>query len=181
MPFLDTARVWICIASSLSAVGAVAQSQSSLPVTVQRELAQMTTACKEVGGKSSKSPGLLTIADFTSDGVLDFVLYQGLFNCEGAASLFSLGAQGGGQVIVYIGTPDGQATEAFNDGALDVKIDNDTKPAKLHLMNRGQFCGQKISDKMSRSEYKACWRPVIWNERSKKLEYAPLSQIQPIP
>ena len=179
MSFLS--RAWVCIGFSLSVSGAVAQSQNKLPALVQTELAQMMKACKDASGKPGKSPGLLTIADFTGDGVQDFVIYQGLFNCEGAASLFSLGAQGGGQVIVYVGTTNGQAAQAFNEGALDVKINKDIKPAKLHVMNRGELCGQKITAKMSRSEYKGCWRPLLWNERSKRLEYAPLSQIQLIP
>lgn len=155
---------------------AQAQAQKKLPVVVQKELAEMVKMCRDVGGKPMKSPGLLIIADLTGDGLPDFVINQGAFNCDGAASLYS--GSGGSQMSVYVGTPDGQAFQAFSSGSFGVEVDKAVKPAKLKVVVGGQLCGQRITGNMPRSEYKSCWRPVDWNDKKRKLDFAPVSQVK---
>lgn len=162
----------------LSSVAALAQAQKKLPILVQKEIAEMVKMCKDAGAKPAKSPGLLTVADLTGDGLPDFVIDQAAFNCDGAASLFS--GSGGSQMSVYVGTPDGQAFQAFAGGTFGVKVDKEAKPARLELVVGGQLCGQKVNAKMARADYKSCWRPVLWNAGSRKFDYAPLSQARPI-
>lgn len=155
---------------------AQAQAQKKLPLAVQKELAEMVKVCRDVSGKPMKSPGLLTVADLTGDGLPDFVINQGAFNCDGAASLYS--GSGGSQVSAYVGTPDGRAFQAFSSGSFDVKVDKSVKPAKLQVVVGGQLCGQRVTANMPRSEYKSCWRPVDWSERKRKLDFAPVSQVK---
>lgn len=157
---------------------ALAQAAKKLPQVVQKVLGEMMKDCKEAGGKPAKSPGLLTVADLTGDGQPDFVIDQGAFNCDGAASLFS--GSGGSAMSVYVGTPEGQATAAFDTGSFGVKVDKDSKPAKLSVMVGGPLCGQKVTPKTARSDMKSCWRPVVWDDKARKLQFAPLSQIQPV-
>lgn len=157
---------------------ALAQAAKKLPQVVQQALGEMMKDCKEAGGKPAKSPGLLTVADLTGDGLPDFVIDQGVFNCEGAASLFS--GSGGSQMSVYVGTPNGQASAAFGAGAFGVKVDKDAKPARLLVMVGGPLCGQRVTAKTARSDMKSCWRPVVWDDRARKMQFAPVSQIQPV-
>lgn len=157
---------------------ALAQAAKKLPQVVQRDLGGMMKMCKDVGGKAAKSPGLLTVADLTGDGLPDFVIDQGAFNCDGAASLFS--GSGGSHMAVYVGTADGQATAAFDSGSFGVKVDKDSKPAKLSVIVGGPLCGQKVTPKTARVDMKSCWRPVNWDAKSGKMQFAPVSQIQPV-
>jgi hypothetical protein len=173
---LSLSRAAGCAAILLSFGFAQAQAPKKLPVAVQKELAEMMKTCRDVGGKPMKSPDLLLVADLTGDGLPDYVIDQASFSCEGAASLFS--GSGGSQISAYVGTPDGQAFQAFSSGSFGVKIDKEDKPARLHLVVGGQLCGQRVSANMARSDYKSCWRPVNWNARNRKLEFAPVSQVK---
>ncbi len=171
-------RACICLAFALPTLSTLAQAQKQLPISVQKELAEMMKICKDTGGKPSKSPGLLIVADLTGDGLPDFVIDQAAFNCDGALSLFT--GSGGSQVLVYVGTPDGQANQAFAGGTFGVKVDKESKPARLKIIVGGPLCGQKVTPQTPRANYKSCWRPVQWNASTKKLDYAPLSQIEPV-
>lgn len=171
-------RITLIATLAVAGTSAVAQAQKKLPMPVQRELAEMMKMCKEAGGKALPSPGLLTVADLTGDGRPDFVIDQAAFNCEGAASLFA--GSGGSQVSAYVGTPDGQARQAFSGGTFGVKVDPSARPASLQIIVGGPLCGQKVSARTPHSAYRSCWRPVLWNEGAQKFDYAPLSQIRPI-
>ena len=176
-----TLALLLCLAAGAAQAqnqAALAQAAKKLPRIVQQELAEMMKSCKEVGGKPAKSPGLLTVADLTGDGLPDFIIDQGAFFCDGAASLFS--GSGGSQMSVYVGSADGQASAAFDAGSFGVKVDKDSKPAKLMVTVGGPLCGQKVTDKTPRSDIKSCWRPVVWNDKTRKMQFAPLSQIQPV-
>ena len=135
MSFL--ARTVTGVLLGLLTVGVGAQTQKKLPISVQKELAEMMQMCKAAGGKLVKSPGLLLIADLTGDGLPDFVIDQASFNCDGAASLFS--GSGGSQVSAFVGTQDGQAVQAFASGTFGVKLDKDTQPAKLQIIVGGEL------------------------------------------
>ena len=169
-------RAVIALIFMLVVGGTQAQAQQKLPSAVQKELAEMVKMCRDVGGKPMKSPELLIIADLTGDGLPDFVINQGAFNCDGAASLYS--GSGGSQMSAYVGTPDGQAFQAFSAGSFGVEVDKAVKPAKLKVGVGGQLCGQRITANMSRSEYKSCWRPVDWNDKKRKMDFAPVSQVK---
>ena len=171
-----SARSLACAALVLAAGAAPAQAPRKLPLPVQKELSELVKACRDAGGKPAKSPGLLVVADLSGDGLPDYVLDQGSFNCEGAASLFS--GSGGSHVAAYVGTPDGQAVQAFSTGSFGVKVDRAARPAQLRISVSGPMCGQRVTPKMPHSEYKACWRPVIWNVVTRKLEFAPVSQVE---
>jgi hypothetical protein len=171
-------RFCTCLVAGAVAASVHAQGQAKVPTMVQKAIAGMTSMCKESGGRPGKSPDLLTIADITGDDRPDFVIDQSAFNCEGAPSLF--GGSGGSQVSVYVGTVDGQAAQAFAGGAFGVRVDRDAKPARLSLIVGGPLCGQKVSASTPRSDYKSCWRPLVWNAGTRKMDYAPLSQVRPV-
>lgn len=139
----------------------------------------MRKTCLDAGGQPMKSPNLLLRADLTDDGLPDFVINQGAFICDGAASLFS--GSGGSSMSVYLGTKNAQAVRAFSSGSFDVAVDRAAKPAKLQVAVAGQLCGQRVTSDLPRSEYQSCWRPVAWNDKERKLDFAPVSQVKFIP
>jgi hypothetical protein len=153
----------------------VTQAQETLPVAVQKEIAEIATMCLDLGGKPMKSPELVLVADLTGDEVPDYVIDQGAFNCEGATSLFS--GSGGSQMSAYVGSPGGHAFRAFSSGSFDLKLNSQRRTAKLYLAVAGPMCGQRVTPKISRSEHKSCWRPVNWNAKNRKMEFAPVSQV----
>lgn len=167
-----------CFLVSFVALSASASAQDRLPTTVREAVAELTQMCTDAGGKHVPSKELLQMVDLTSDGVPDYVLDQGSFNCDGAASLF--GGSGGFQMSVYRGMPGGQAVPAFSSGTFGVKVEQETSPAKLSIIVSGELCGQRITPTMSHAEYKACWRPVVWNARTKTFGFAPVSQTKPV-
>lgn len=164
-----------CMLVASMAIAAHARAQEAMPSSVQSAVTEMTQMCQDAGGKPVSSPSLLQVADLTGDGVLDYVLDQGSFNCDGAASLFS--GSGGSQMFVYMGIPGGQAKQAFTSGTFGVKLEKGSRPAGLKVLVAGELCGQRLTDRMSRAEYKSCWRPVVWSARAKAFGFAPVSQI----
>ena len=163
-------------ACAVLAAPAAGQARSpKLPPQVQRELMSMVKDCRDAGGKPGKSPGALVVADLTGDGVADFVIDQSKFNCEGNASLFS-GTAGSG-VMIYTGTAKGPAIKVFDGMVYEVKVDRSASPAIVKLAVAGKACGQRGAK--SHAEEEACWRPLAWNAPKKKMEFAPLSRIEP--
>jgi hypothetical protein len=171
-------RLLACLVAGTSATALHAQGQPKLPAAVQKAIGAMTSMCKESGGRPGKSPDLLTIAELTGDERPDYVIDQSAFVCDGAPSLF--GGSGGSQVAVFVGTADGQAAPAFAGGAFGVQVDRAVKPARVSLIVGGPMCGQKITANTPRSDYKSCWRPLVWNAGARKMDFAPLSQARPV-
>lgn len=166
------AAVLLCV----GATQAQAPVQKKLPTVVRQALAEMAKSCREVGGKPMPAPDLLQVADLTGDGLPDFVIDQGAFDCQGAASLFS--GTGGSGMSAYVGTPDGQATEAFSSYTFGVRIDRQARPARLHVVVGGKLCGQRVPAGMAHSDEKSCWRPVDWHAGRRTMQFAPVSKVE---
>lgn len=156
---------------ALMAAG-VAQAQGRPPAPVLAAVQAMDTMCREFGTPGDKS-GLLRAADLNGDGVADWVLDEGAYVCEGAASLF--GGSGGSQVSVWAGRRDGGASEPFTHGAFGAVIDG----GRLWLMVGGEMCGQKTAG-LARAEYEGCRRPLAWDARTGRFDFAPVSEARPV-
>ncbi|WP_227817530.1 hypothetical protein [Nitrogeniibacter aestuarii] len=161
-------------------VPATAQTQSPalppLPLQVKSKVQEMIRACQAVGAQPDRSPELIHAADLTNDGIDDFVVNEGGFVCKGAASLFS--GSGGSQATVFVSRGDGQASDVFSAGHGGVQIDRSTTPATALLMVGGPLCGQKKA--VSRAEATFCWRPLLWNAKTRTMDFAPVAQIRPV-
>lgn len=171
------ACMWAPIAALLVFGSAQAAAATQYPAAVQGRIDDMVKTCSELG-KPMASPGLVTVVDLTGDGLPDYVFNEGAFQCEGAAALFS--GSGGSQMAVLVGRPGGQAVEAFTHGTFGIHVDPDARPARVYLGVGGRVCGQRVTPDMPRAAYTACWRPLQWNARTHKMQFAPLSDIKPI-
>lgn len=151
-----------------------AQAASSQPPEVQAHVARMKADCKEAGGRPARSPGLVQAADLTGDGQVDYVVHEGAFVCNGAASYFSGGA-GGASVNVYVSDAKRHARNVFTHGADDIRLERKGHSARLWLGVGGELCGQK--QPRSRADAEACWRPLEW--KGGQMDFAPLQQVRP--
>ena len=139
----------------------------------------MDLMCRNMDGKPANGPDLLRTIDLNGDSLPDYVLDQGAYVCDGAASLFS--GTGGSQLTVWVSTaPGGRVSKAFEGGHQGVKVDLEHKPrAQLLLALSGVQCGQQLTPLTSNAELQACWRPLSWDAKRKTLQLAPLSEVRP--
>lgn len=161
------------LAAALGSAAGPTAAQGRPPAPVLAAVQEMDAMCREFGTPGDKS-GLLRSADLNGDGVADWVLDQGVYVCEGAASLF--GGSGGSQVSVWAGRPGGGVSEPFSHGAFGVTIDG----GRAWLTVGGELCGQNTAGR-SRAEYAHCERPLRWDARAQAFAFAPVSESRPTP
>jgi hypothetical protein len=155
----------LCLSSALAA--------TPWPAPVRAVVDAMEAECRGAGGKPGDSPGLVTAVDLDGDGRSDFVIDTAAFDCDGAASLF--GGSGGSAVEVFIATADGRAKSAFEHAAFGTRV----AQGQLWLAVGGALCGQAVTAETARSEMQACWRPLRWDAKRRKLDFGPLDSVRP--
>lgn len=162
----------IALAIALSVAPAAAQGK--LPASVAAALKSNTDLCSEVGGKPNAASAVKSV-DLNGDGKPDFVLYVGWIDCDGAVSIYGDREKG---VTVYAGDGAGGAVEAFSDVVFDTKLEGTGAAAKLWLTTSGGGCGKPPAPDFAHENF--CDRAVIWNAKTRKFEYAPVSTVRVI-
>ena len=145
-----------------------------LPAVVAKAVKDTVAVCTEVGGKADTSNAIKR-ADLNGDGIEDYVLDVGSVNCEGAASVYGDREKG---VIVYVGDGKGGATEALNDMSYGMKVEGTGPAAKLWLTVSGQSCGKPPAKDFASENF--CDRSVVWNAKTRKFDYGPVSTVRMI-
>jgi hypothetical protein len=145
-----------------------------LPAVVAKAAKETAAICSEVGGKADTSNAVKR-ADLNGDGIEDYVLDVGAVNCDGAASIYGDREKG---VIVYVGDGKGGATEAFNDMSYGMTIEGAGPAAKLWLTVSGQSCGKPPAKDFASENF--CDRSLVWNAKTRKFDYAPVSTVKMI-
>lgn len=169
--FLSTAH-----AAEEGASAAAKGKADTLPPIVAQAVEEMRKSCREVDGKPlSKDSDFVDQADLTGDGLVDYVLDQGKFQCEGAWSLFS--GTAGSEVTVYVSTSAGSAMVAWDLWVHGSELEKKGPKPVLYVNVSGAACGQKAA--ASRADEMACQRPLQWNAAKKQMDYASLSEIRP--
>lgn len=150
--------------------------ERQLPVEVRQLIAEMEEECRGVDAVPESSPGLVNAVDLTGDGIDDYVIDQGAFVCNGAASLYF--GSGGSQMEIYVGMPDGHARPGFHHGHFGVYIEpTASSVAQVVLGLGGEGCGQD-TDGLSRAEFQSCLRPLVWDAERQEFDFAPLSAVR---
>jgi hypothetical protein len=157
----------------LSCAAAHAQS-AKLPAVVATDLKALAAECTEVGGKAVTTEAVKRV-DLNGDGDEDYVLYVGWINCDGAASIYGDREMG---VTVYVGDGKGGATSAFNDSVYGATVEGTGPAAKLWLTVSGQQCGKKPAANFASENF--CSRSIVWNAKTGKFDYAPVSTVRMI-
>ena len=166
---------WISVATAQAAEPPTKPGQAApLPTVVAADLESVAGLCREVGG-TPLAKDAVTRVDLNGDGNEDFVLYVGSVNCDGAASVYGDREKG---VTVYAGDGKGGAAAAFNEPVYGTKIEGSGASVKLWLTVSGAQCGRKPAKDFASEAF--CDRPLVWNAKAKKFEYAPLSTVRMI-
>lgn len=146
-----------------------------LPPEIRKAIDDVDTACRESSGKPGPSPNLIRSTDLTDDGVTDYILDLGYYNCEGAASALSAGQSGNGMTI-YVGGPNHTARKAYDVLTQGIELDTvDGKP-RLSVAVMGGECGQKNAATLAMSDVDVCLRPLHWNAADQSFVLGPLSE-----
>jgi hypothetical protein len=162
------------LAGSVVLVWCVAAQAAAppLPAVVAKAVKDTAAICTEVGGKPDTSNAVKR-ADLNGDGIEDYVLDGGSVNCDGAASVYGDREKG---VIVYVGDGKGGATEAFNDMSYGMAIQGTGSAAKLWLTVSGQSCGKPPAKDFASENF--CDRPIVWNAKTRKFDFGPVSTVK---
>lgn len=158
----------ITIGIALWFLAVVSASAADLPATVAKDLKAIADVCTEAGGKPLTNDAVKRV-DLNGDGKEDFVLDVGSVNCDGAASIYGDREKG---VTVYAGDGAGGAATAFNGSVYGSKLDG----TKLWLTVSGQECGKKPAKTFGEESF--CERPIVWNDKTKKFDWAPVSTVK---
>ena len=163
-----TFLVCLCLA-----VAARAQAPR-LPAVVAADLKGIAAECTGAGGKALTADAVKR-ADLNGDGKEDYVLDVGSINCDGAASIYGDREKG---VTVYVGDGAGGAKNAFSDWVYGAKIEGTGPAARLWLTVSGQQCGKKPAADFASENF--CDRSLVWNAKTQKFDYAPVSTVKMI-
>jgi hypothetical protein len=157
---------------------ALAAPPAPAPAPVRADLAALHAECRSYGGRPGASPNLLKSADLNGDGLAEYVIDQGGYNCDGAASAMGAG-QSGAAVRVYAGLAGGGAKLAWQNTAYGTSIVSAGGRARLWIDTAGFECGQRGAN-IPFSDIKACSRPLNWSPAKSAFIYAPLSEAKQV-
>jgi len=153
---------------------AASAATPKLPAAVAADLKATAGECSGAGGKADVS-NAVKHADLNADGKEDYVLDVGAINCDGAASIYGDRQKG---VTVYVGDGADGARKAFSDWVFGVTIEGAGPAAKLWLTVSGTQCGKKTARDFASESF--CDRPLAWNAKAQKFDYAPVSSARMI-
>lgn len=168
-----TRRV-LSVAGAVLAFVAGTEAAPSLPAVVAKDLNENVSLCTDAGGKANTDAAVKR-ADLNGDGREDYVLHVGSINCVGAASIYGDRETA---VIVYVADAAGGAKNAFTDMTFGVTLEGTGPTAKLWLTTSGAGCGKKQAGDFASESF--CERYIVWNAKTQKFDYAPLSTIKMI-
>ncbi len=151
-----------------------AAAPGPLPRTVKDAVDAVAAVCTESGGKALTADAVKR-ADLNADGHEDYVLDVGSVNCDGAASIYGDREKG---VLVYVGDGKGGAVEAFNGSSFGITLEGTGSAAKLWLSVMGHDCGKKPAASFAEESF--CERPLQWNAKTRKFDFAPVSTVKMI-
>ncbi|MEA3642064.1 MAG: hypothetical protein VBE63_19300 [Lamprobacter sp.] len=157
----------LLIPLALIATSAIA---AKLPAPVTKQIEELSSTCRGVGGKLVNPKQAILSADLNQDSQPDYVIDQSAMICDGAATVFS--GSGGSHVDVFASTSSGYIN-AWSGGAFGAKIDRGV----LWLALGGGYCGQKQAS--SRAAMQGCERALSWNPAERKMFLDP--NIKPRP
>lgn len=162
------------LALSMIASAEPAAAQGKLPAAVAADLKSHADLCREVGA-TPNTENAVKSADLNGDGKPDFVFLNGWIHCPGWASLYGDREKA---VTVYAGDGSGGAVSAFSGMVFDAKLEGTGAATKLWLTTSGAACGKPSAPDFASESF--CDRALVWNAKTRKFEYAPVSTVRMI-
>jgi hypothetical protein len=162
------------VALGLTASSSPAVAEEKLPAAVAADVKSNADLCREAGGTPNTKDAVKS-ADLNGDGKPDFVFLNGWIQCEGAASIYGDREK---PLTVYAGDGAGGAVAAFSGAVFDAKLEGTGAATKLWLGVSGAGCGKPPARDFASESF--CDRALVWNAKTKKFEFAPVSTVRMI-
>ncbi len=160
--------------AAVACCAAVQAASPQLPALVAKAVKETAAMCTEVGGKADVSQAIHRM-DLNGDGIEDYVFDVRGINCEGAASIYGDREMG---VTVFVADGKGGARETFNDSVFGMSVQGTGAAAKLWLTVMGPACGKKPARDFASEQF--CDRSIVWNAKTQKFDWAPVSTVKMI-
>jgi hypothetical protein len=155
-------------------IPAAAGAQAALPAAVAKDVKENADLCREAGG-TPNTKNAVKSADLNGDGNADFVFLNGWIHCDGFASLYGDREKA---LVVYTGDGAGGAVAAFTGMVFDATLEGTGAATKLWLGVSGADCGKPPAESFATENF--CDRAIVWNAKTKKFDYAPVSTVRMI-
>lgn len=154
----------IAVLPGMAAAQPLPSRSAPVPAAVRAWVTELAGMCRDSGGRPGRSPQLTKFADLTGDGVTDYVVDTGAFNCEGAASALVNGQQGA-DLKVFVGGAGNTATQAWQGSVYSNTIETKAGRPRLWVGLSGLSCGQRNAARLTFAEQAACERALDWDPR----------------
>ena len=133
-----------------------AQARSPLPAVVLTHMNGLDARCSAAGGKPGS--GRYVIAqDFTGDGLLDYLLSEGDYDCTGRPGLFR--TEGQARIDIFVTDRAGAARRVYSDRLIAYRV-LAGRPATVQIARKGALCGTGTSPQ------NRCAAQLAWNGTS---------------
>jgi len=152
------------------------RNPNQLPMELRRFIVDLNKQCQEFSGKPGKSPNLVTFADLTGDGVLDYVIDVHNYECTDTSSDAMLNGQSGGTIVIFVGGANNTATKSFTESVYGSKVEQASGKSRIYLDVAAANCGQRNAANIPFSDWKFCSRPLDWDAAKAAFKFAPLAQ-----
>lgn len=182
---LKSLAIWVSAAAAvLSACVTTApptgsSASAALPSLVQKHIDRLHFACRNSGGgeggHARPLPGFITQSDLNGDGLPDYVMDTGKFNCSK-----SMWNDMGAPLTVYLAQDANTVVQSFEQYHSGLRINRAVQPVRIEMSVTRGDCGQS-ADKVPRQGIAACDRTVVWDGKRKRLGLGPIANLHFMP
>jgi len=151
-------RFSVAFALVIFAVLPAAQAQVNPPPAVGARIAVLGAACRAAGGTPSSARPYVFVHDFTGDGVNDYLISEGDFQCTGRPNVFNF--NGRASIELWVAEANGAARQVHREQVVGYRI-IDSRPRTLQVVRTGPACGPAQAGN--------CTVPLVWNPQTQTL------------
>lgn len=148
---IATVAAWF----ALLGVPRTAATHGQPPQVLLDAAGRLDRACENAGGRPARGAFLIA-QDFSGDGVPDYLVNEGNYECSGRPNAFVEDKQA--HVDIYVADGRGGATLVYRDRLLAVRV-LDGRPHRVQVAQRGAGCGA------SSTAATECGGTLRWNAR----------------
>lgn len=130
-------------------------AQTKPPQALLDAVGRLDRACVAAGGRPARGAFLIA-QDFTGDGVPDYLVNEGNYDCFGRPNLFVENGQA--HVEIYVADRSGGALK-YRENLLAVRV-LDGRPQRVQVAQRGTSCGPGSTAATE------CGGTLVWNART---------------
>jgi len=131
-------KLSLVLAGVALASAASAQAPLNPPQQVKTRIGQLDAQCRQAGGQPVARPYVF-VYDFTGDRVVDYLISEGDYGCNGKPDLFR--KNGAAFVEIWVAQPGGAGAMMFRENVRGYRI-VDGAPRVVQLVRFGAACGQ---------------------------------------